>query len=1092
MIPYLPLAIVLATVLGRSLLNIVIVIGVTSWAGTALLIRSQALSIKERTYLERSRALGAGHRHLITRHVLPNVLPLVFANTTLLVAAAILAETTLSFLGLGDPTRVSWGSMLDDAYSVGAITTGSWWFFVPPGVCVVLVVLSFTLVGQALEAVLNPRLRDAMSLLKLEELSVTYRTEDGPLPAVREVDLTVERGEVVGVAGESGCGKSTLASTVLRLQPASATVTGRVLFDGDDVLTMRWGDLRAVRWAGASIVFQGALHSLNAVRRIGQQIAEPIRLHEPEASDADVERRVGELLEQVGMPAVRAAAYPHQLSGGQRQRVMIAMALGCRPDLVVADEPTTALDVMVQAQVLGVLSNLVKELGVGMMLISHDLSVLAEMSDRIAVMYGGRVIEQGPADRLFTDPLHPYTTALGGVLPAGGRPGRALRPGRACRRPAGPAGAARGLLVPPALPAGGRRVHRRRAPAGAAPARPRGRLHPGGPMSAAITLEARDVAVEFTSRAGQVATALDGADLTVRSGEIVALVGESGSGKTTLARALTGLQRPSRGQVLLDGSPLGHRTRDLRPFRRRVQMILQDPSGALNPRHTVYDSVAEGIRLHRLSSRDPEGRSEERQVADALAAAGLRPPERLFLRYPHELSGGQRQRVLIAGALALRPDLLIADEPVSSLDASIRGEILALLLRLRSELGLGVLVVTHDLGLAWNIADRTAVMYLGRIVEAGPTEEVLAAPQHPYTRALLSVVPEMDRIEPVVLEGEVPGPDPDPAPAAGSTRAAPRSPRARRPPPVSTMPVAAPRCRCCRRARATTAPATWWRCATGTSMVSADGPGGLQAALPREMYVDPDALRRRARPGPVRRVVLRRPPRRPRPPRARQGGGRRRRRASRSCSPATTRAPCTRRTTSAATAAPSWCRPSPERRRSCAAAGALRCPYHSWTYALDGSLLKAPHADLAEADRPAFALHRVGDRGLGRVRVRPPRRRRRRPWPRRWPARPAPWPTTPWATWSPGCGSATTSRPTTRSSRRTTTSATTAGRCTPSSPGWCRPSVVAAPASTGTTGVPHREGAWTFTMSGTTDRAPLPGLTRPSAPGTRASWSTRT
>jgi peptide/nickel transport system ATP-binding protein len=277
-------------------------------------------------------------------------------------------------------------------------------------------------------------------------------------------------------------------------------------------------------------------------------------------------------------------------------------------------------------------------------------------------------------------------------------------------------------------------------------------------MSAGITLEARDVAVEFTSRGGVVAAALDGADLTVRAGEILALVGESGSGKTTLARALTGLQRTTRGQVLLDGAPLSYRTRDLRPFRRRVQMILQDPAGALNPRHTVYESVAEGLRLHRLSGDDPDGRPEEQQVADALASAGLRPPEQLFLRYPHELSGGQRQRVLIAGALALRPELIIADEPVSSLDASIRGELLALLLKLRTELGLGVMVVTHDLGLAWNIADRTAVMYLGRIVEAGPTEEVLASPQHPYTQALLSVVPEMERLEPVVLEGEVPDP----------------------------------------------------------------------------------------------------------------------------------------------------------------------------------------------------------------------------------------------------------------------------------------------------------------------------------------------
>ncbi|MFC6288587.1 ABC transporter ATP-binding protein [Nocardioides sp. GCM10027113] len=273
-----------------------------------------------------------------------------------------------------------------------------------------------------------------------------------------------------------------------------------------------------------------------------------------------------------------------------------------------------------------------------------------------------------------------------------------------------------------------------------------------------LTLEARGVAVEYTSRARSVATALDGVDLCVRGGEILALVGESGSGKTTLARTITGLEKPVRGQVLVDGEPLAYRSSALKALRRRVQMVLQDPAGALNPRHTVYESVAEGLRLHGLSTRDPQGRTEEQQVADALAAAGLRPPERLFLRYPHELSGGQRQRVLIAGALALGPELLVADEPVSSLDASIRGEILALLLKLRADLGLGVLVVTHDLGLAWNIADRTAVMYLGRVVEVGPTEEVLADPQHPYTQALLSVVPEIERIEPVVLTGEVPDP----------------------------------------------------------------------------------------------------------------------------------------------------------------------------------------------------------------------------------------------------------------------------------------------------------------------------------------------
>jgi oligopeptide/dipeptide ABC transporter ATP-binding protein len=274
-------------------------------------------------------------------------------------------------------------------------------------------------------------------------------------------------------------------------------------------------------------------------------------------------------------------------------------------------------------------------------------------------------------------------------------------------------------------------------------------------------LEARGVVVDFVTRSGTVARALDGVDLAVGHGEILALVGESGSGKTTLARTLLGLQRPAAGEVRVGGEPMDSSMRGLRELRRRVQMVLQDVSGSLNPRQTVYESVAEGVRLHRLD-RSP-GRSEADLVAQAMSEAGLRPPEQLFLRYPHELSGGQRQRVLIAGALALRPTLLIADEPVSSLDASIRGEILALLLRLRDELGLGVLVVTHDLGLAWNIADRIAVMYLGRVVECGTTEEVLESPRHPYTQALLSVVPEIEELEPVVLTGEIPDPTRIPA-----------------------------------------------------------------------------------------------------------------------------------------------------------------------------------------------------------------------------------------------------------------------------------------------------------------------------------------
>lgn len=282
---------------------------------------------------------------------------------------------------------------------------------------------------------------------------------------------------------------------------------------------------------------------------------------------------------------------------------------------------------------------------------------------------------------------------------------------------------------------------------------------PGRPSPADATgqsiLELRGLQVRFRSRGGPQARAVDGVDLAVRPGEIIALAGESGCGKTTLARTVIGLERPTEGQVLVDGTPLRWDRRALRAWRRRVQLVPQDPTGSLNPRQTVYDAVAEGLRVHRVRV---DGTSEHELVADALSRAGLRPPERFFLRYPHELSGGQRQRVLIAAALALSPEVLVADEPVSSLDASVRGTILALLLRLRDELGLTVLVVTHDLGLAWNIADRIAVMYLGRIVEVGPTEQVLRDPQHPYTRALLSVVPETRRLDQVILTGEPPDP----------------------------------------------------------------------------------------------------------------------------------------------------------------------------------------------------------------------------------------------------------------------------------------------------------------------------------------------
>ena len=538
----------------------------------------------------------------------------------------------------------------------------------------------------------------ADTLLELRDLTVRYQAKERTVDAVRGVNLTLAAGETLGLAGESGCGKSTLAMSVLRLLPASAEIGGQILLDGEDITTMKWGRLRAVRWTSAAVVFQGAMHALNPVRRIRDQITEPIVLHaEKEPSDATLRARVDELLGQVELPANLADTYPHELSGGQKQRVMIAMALACEPRLIIADEPTTALDVIVQAQVLALLTQLVAERDIGLIMISHDLAVLASTCRRLAVMYQGELVEEGESTQVIANPQHEHTKALAAAFPTVGDPVYRYAP--ATSSPLG-------LPGPPT----------RTEPA------------PGEPL-----LHTQDLRVTFDGR-GRTTHAVAGVNLAVHEGEIVALVGQSGSGKTTLARTILGLQQPTSGGVYFDGTLVPTRSKDLRAYRRQVQLVLQDPTSALNPRHSVYEAVAEGLRIHRVAG------DERAHVATALENAELRPPEMFMPLLPGHLSGGQRQRVVIAGALALEPRLLVADEPVASLDASVRGEILALLLRLRAKLGLAALVITHDLGLAWNIADRVAVMYHGEIVEVGAVDDVLRNPSHEYTRSLLDAL----------------------------------------------------------------------------------------------------------------------------------------------------------------------------------------------------------------------------------------------------------------------------------------------------------------------------------------------------------------
>ena len=551
---------------------------------------------------------------------------------------------------------------------------------------------------------MSPAEKSAAALgkdLVFDDVSITYssKTSRGDIPAVSNVSLELSAGSTLGIAGESGSGKSTLILSVLRLLPDNATLTGRVLLGGTDIAELNFGQMRAVRWSEAAIVFQGALHSLNPVRAVGKQILEALNLHVKDEwrSEAERKARVVSLLEQVDLDAQIAQAYPHELSGGQKQRVMIAMALACDPDIIIADEPTTALDVIVQAQILTRLRELVEARGISLLMISHDLSVLATACERIAIMKNGRIVEIGPAEQICGKPEEPYTQQLADAFPTIGDPASRLNP--ITRNPA--------------------RVD----------------VETPHTMTDEVVLEARSLNVTFKAR-GRLTKAVNNVDLKLHRSEILAVVGQSGSGKTTLARTLLGLQPPDSGsELLFQGESLPSTKRGLRRFRRDVQMILQDPSGSLNPSRSVYESVAEGLRVQKFTG------DERARVRESLEAAELTPGEDFFEPIPQELSGGQRQRVVIASALALEPDVLIADEPVASLDASVRGEILSLFLALKKNIGLTALVITHDLGLAWNIADTVAVMYRGEIVEHGPVEDVLLDPQHDYTRRLLAAVP---------------------------------------------------------------------------------------------------------------------------------------------------------------------------------------------------------------------------------------------------------------------------------------------------------------------------------------------------------------
>jgi peptide/nickel transport system permease protein len=453
-IPDLPLIVVIVALTKPNLLNIIFVIGLLGWTTTARIVRSQTLAVKSRKFVLRARAIGAGNGHIIANHILPLVMPILVVNAILVISLAILSESTLSFLGLGDPTAISWGQMLNFAFGRGAMSAGAWWALFVPGFGIVWVVLGLTLLGNGLEQVLNPRLeahhlmpgrltvqgeaeefsqtptfrkKDAPVLLDVQNLSVNYVNEDVVAKAVHNVTFKLHEGELLGLVGESGCGKTTLMMAVTRLLPAAGGIAnGHVYYGGKDLATLSEEGMADVRWSGISVIFQGAMNALNPVRTVGDQIREAIIKHIPNFPPGSLDARVIELLELVGITADHKDHYPHQYSGGMRQRAMIAMALSCNPQVVIADEPTTALDVMIQAQILELLDELRKKLGLAIIFVTHDLGVVAEMCDSVLVMYGGVTAEYADVDTIYNTPRHPYTQELLKAFPDLSKPERQL------------------------------------------------------------------------------------------------------------------------------------------------------------------------------------------------------------------------------------------------------------------------------------------------------------------------------------------------------------------------------------------------------------------------------------------------------------------------------------------------------------------------------------------------------------------------------------------------------------------------------------------------------------------------------------------
>jgi peptide/nickel transport system ATP-binding protein len=634
----------------------------------------------------------------------------------------------------------------------------------------------------------------ATPVLAVRDLKTQFFTDEGVVRAVDGVSFTVDAGEALGIVGESGSGKSVTALSLMRLlEEPARIVSGTIDFMGRDVLAMSQAELRKLRGAGMAMVFQDPMTSLNPVLRIARQLVETMVAH-GSYGEGEATRRGVKLLGRMGITTPDRAinSYPHQFSGGMRQRVALAMGMSNEPALLIADEPTTALDVTIQAQILELLGELNRDFGTAIVLISHDLGVIAGICSRVLVMYAGEVVEEGPAEKILSDPRHPYSWALVNAVPRldrepiagkkltaieGAPPDPLSEPGGCRFAPRCPFRVERCAEHPELLAIEpGRKARCWVTQAGGSLASPPAEAAPlsTSPLAAhkgrgeeppfpTPLLQVRGLVKHFAlQKRGffephRHVHAVDGVDLDVKRGETVGLVGESGCGKSTLARLILRIHRPDAGSILFEGTEIAQASpAAIRPLRRRLQMVFQDPYASLNSRMTVAQILEEPLRYHGVAASAAEMRV---RIMELLELVRLDP--KAGSRYPHEFSGGQRQRISIARALAVKPSFIVADEPISALDVNIQAQILNLMLQLQEELGLTYLFIAHDLAVVRHISDRVVVLYLGKVAEVAPAKDLFAAPLHPYTRYLISAVPIPDatverRRERLRLAGEPP------------------------------------------------------------------------------------------------------------------------------------------------------------------------------------------------------------------------------------------------------------------------------------------------------------------------------------------------